>query len=68
MIYYLLIGLGFTFMIEVTTNYAEEMNIIKDDDEVSKSLTMVERTIMIILWPIILLMFITTLIKKDDED
>jgi competence protein ComGC len=55
-------------MIEVTTNYAEEMNIIKDDDEVSKSLTMVERTIMIILWPIILLMFITTLIKKDDED
>jgi hypothetical protein len=61
MIYYLLIGIGFTFMIEITSNYAE---VIVNDDEVSKSLTMLERLTMIVIWPVILLMFIYHLNKK----
>ena len=61
MIYYLLIGIGFTFMIEMTSNYAE---VIVNDDEVSKSLTMLERLTMIVIWPVILLMFIYHLNKK----
>jgi len=61
MIYYLLIGIGFTFMIEMTSNYAE---VIVNDDEVSKSLTMLERLTMIVIWPVILLMFLYHLNKK----
>ena len=61
MIYYLLIGIGFTFMIEITSNYAE---VIVNDDEVSKSLTMLERLTMIVIWPVILLMFLYHLNKK----
>jgi len=61
MIYYLLIGIGFTFIIEMTSNYAE---VIVNDDEVSKPLTMLERITMIVIWPVILLMFIYHLNKK----
>jgi len=61
MIYYLLIGIGFTFMIEMTSNYAE---VIVNDDEVSKSLTMLERLTMIVIWPVVLLMFLYHLNKK----
>ena len=63
MIYYLLIGIGFTFIIEMTSNYAEVI-LNEDDDEVSKSLTIVERLTMIVIWPIILLMFLYHLNKK----
>jgi cell shape-determining protein MreD len=63
MIYYLLIGIGFTFMIEMTSNYAEVI-LNEDDDEVSKTLTIVERLTMIVFWPIILLMFLYYLNKK----
>ncbi len=69
MIYYLLIGLGFTFMVETTSRrYAEELRIIKGDEDVFESFTMVERLLLILMWPIGVVMFITTLIKKDDED
>lgn len=61
MIYYLLIGIGFTFIIEMTSNYAE---VIVNEDEVSKPLTMLERITMIVIWPVILLMFIYHLSKK----
>jgi len=61
MIYYLLIGIGFTFIIEMTSNYAE---VIVNEDEVSKPLTMLERITMIVIWPVILLMFIYHLNKK----
>ena len=64
MIYYLLIGIGFTFMIEMTSNYAEVILNENDDDEVSKTLTIVERLTMIVFWPIILLMFLYYLNKK----
>lgn len=50
-------------MIEMTSNYAEVI-LNEDDDEVSKSLTIVERLTMIVIWPVILLMFLYHLNKK----
>jgi competence protein ComGC len=56
-------------MVETTSRrYAEELRIIKGDEDVFESFTMVERLLLILMWPIGVVMFITTLIKKDDED
>ena len=66
--YYFLIGLGFTFIVEVSTkHYAEEIRIINGDDDVFESFTMTERIIMMTIWPLGILMVIKELIKKDDE-
>ena len=68
LLYYFLIGLGFTFIVEVSSKYyAEEIKIIKDDDEVFESLSMTERIVMMTIWPIGILIIIKELIKKDDE-
>tara|TARA_B100001094_G_C17547006_1_gene491873 strand:- start:298 stop:510 length:213 start_codon:yes stop_codon:yes gene_type:complete len=68
LLYYFLIGLGFTFIVEVTTkHYAEEMKIIKGDEDVFESFSMTERIVMITIWPLGILMVIKTLIEKDDE-
>ena len=67
--YYFLIGLGFTFIVEVSSKYyAEEMKIIKDDDEVFESFSMTERIVMMTIWPIGILIIIKNIIKKDDEN
>lgn len=67
-LYYFLIGLGFSFIIETTTKqYAEEIRILNNDDEVFESFTMMERLILITIWPIGIWMVIKELIKKDDE-
>ena len=66
--YYLLIGLGVTFIVEVSSkHYAEEIRILNNDDEVFDSFRMIERIALILLWPIIILIIIKNLIKKDDE-
>ena len=66
--YYLLIGLGFTFIVEVSSkHYAEEIRIIKDDDDVFESFSMTERIVMITIWPLGIWSIIKTLIQKDDE-
>ncbi len=66
--YYFLIGLGFTFIVEVSTkHYAEEIKIINGDEDVFESFTMIERIIMMTIWPLGILMVIKELIKKDDE-
>lgn len=66
--YYFLIGLGFSFIIETTSKqYAEEIKILKGDDEVFESFTMMERIILITIWPIGIWMVVKELIKKDDE-
>ena len=66
--YYFLIGLGFTFIVEVTTKrYAEEISILKGDDDVFESFSMTERIVMMTIWPLGVLMVIKELIKKDDE-
>ena len=66
--YYFLIGLGFSFIIETTSKqYAEEIRILNNDDEVFESFTMMERLILITIWPIGIWMVIKELIKKDDE-
>ena len=68
MIYYLLIGIGITFIVETSSiHYAEEIRILNNDDEVFESFTMVERITLVMLWPIIILIIIKNLIKKDDE-
>tara|TARA_A200000159_G_C7011713_1_gene210060 strand:- start:141 stop:347 length:207 start_codon:yes stop_codon:yes gene_type:complete len=67
-IYYFLIGLGFTFIVEVSSkHYAEEIKIIKGDEDVFESFSMTERIVMMTLWPLGVLMVIKTLIQKDDE-
>lgn len=66
--YYFLIGLGFSFIIETTSKqYAEEIRILNNDDEVFESFTMMERLILITIWPIGIWMVVKELIKKDDE-
>jgi len=66
--YYFLIGLGFTFIVEVSTKYhAEEIRIIKGDEDLFESFSMSERIVMITIWPIGILMIIKTLLEKDDE-
>ena len=66
--YYFLIGLGFTFIVEVSTkHYAEEIRIINGDEDTFESFTMTERIIMMTIWPLGILMVIKELIKKDDE-
>ena len=66
--YYFLIGLGFTFIVEVSSkHYAEEIQILKGDDEVFESFTMIERLIMMTIWPIGIWMVVKELFKKDDE-
>ena len=68
MIYYLLIGIGITFIVETSSiHYAEEIRILNNDDEVFDSFRMIERIALILLWPIIILIIIKNLIKKDDE-
>ena len=67
-LYYFLIGLGFSFIIETTTkHYSEEIRILNNDDEVFESFTMMERLILITIWPVGIWMVIKELIKKDDE-
>ena len=66
--YYFLIGLGFSFIIETTSKqYAEEIRILNNDDEVFESFTMMERLILITIWPIGIWMVVKELMKKDDE-
>ena len=66
--YYFLIGLGFTFIVEVSSkHYAEEIRILNNDEDVFESFSMSERIVMITIWPIGILMVIKTLIEKDDE-
>ena len=66
--YYLLIGLGFTFIVEVSSkHYAEEIRILNNDEDVFESFSMSERIVMMALWPLGILMVIKTLIQKDDE-
>lgn len=66
--YYFLIGLGFTFIVEVSTKrYAEEIRILNGDEDTFESFTMTERIIMMTIWPLGILMVIKELIKKDDE-
>ena len=66
--YYFLIGLGFSFIIETTSKqYAEEIRILNNDDEVFESFTMMERLILITIWPIGIWMVVKELIIKDDE-
>ncbi len=68
LMYYFLIGLGFTFIVEVSSKYyAEEIKILKGDDEVFESFTMIERLIMMTIWPIGIWMVVKELFKKDDE-
>ena len=67
-LYYFLIGLGFTFIVEVSSKYyAEEIKIIKGDEDVFESFSMTERIVMMTIWPLGILMVIKELIKKDDE-
>ena len=67
-LYYFLIGLGFTFIVEVSSkHYAEEIKIIKGDEDVFESFSMTERIVMMTIWPLGILMVIKELIKKDDE-
>ena len=66
--YYFLIGLGFTFIVEVSSkHYAEEIRILNNDEDVFESFSMSERIVMMALWPLGILMVIKTLIQKDDE-
>lgn len=68
LMYYFLIGLGFTFIVEVSSkHYAEEIRILNNDEDVFESFSMSERIVMIALWPLGILMVIKTLIQKDDE-
>ena len=68
LLYYFLIGLGFTFIVEVSSkHYAEEIKIIKGDEDVFESFSMTERIVMMTIWPLGILMVIKELIKKDDE-
>ena len=68
LLYYFLIGLGFTFIVEVSSkHYAEEIRILNNDEDVFESFSMSERIVMITIWPIGILMVIKTLIQKDDE-
>tara|TARA_B100000886_G_scaffold251943_1_gene177880 strand:- start:80 stop:247 length:168 start_codon:yes stop_codon:yes gene_type:complete len=54
--------------VEVSSKYyAEEIKTLKGDDEVFESFTMLERIIMITIWPIGIWMVVKELIKKDDE-
>tara|TARA_R100000742_G_C4209632_1_gene36371 strand:- start:84 stop:254 length:171 start_codon:yes stop_codon:yes gene_type:complete len=56
-------------MVETTSRrYAEELRIIKGDEDVFESFTMIERLLLILMWPIGVGMVINGLIKKDDED
>ena len=67
-LYYFLIGLGFTFIVEVSSkHYAEEIKIIKGDEDVFESFSMTERIVMMTIWPLGILMVIKELIQKDDE-
>ena len=64
-LYYFLIGLGFSFIIETASkHYAEEIRIINNDDEVFESFTMLERLLLIIIWPVGIWMVIKEYIKK----
>ena len=66
--YYFLIGLGFTFIVEVSTKYhAEEIRILNGDEDLFESFSMTERIVMITIWPLGILMVIKTLMEKDDE-
>ena len=66
--YYFLIGLGFTFIVEVTTkHYAEEISILNGDDDVFESFSMTERIVMMSIWPLGVLIVIKNIIQKDDE-
>ena len=68
LMYYFLIGLGFTFIVEVSSkHYAEEIRILNNDEDIFESFSMSERIVMIALWPLGILMVIKTLIQKDDE-
>jgi len=54
--------------VEVSSkHYAEEIKILKGDDEVFESFTMIERLIMMTIWPIGIWMVVKELFKKDDE-
>ena len=68
LMYYFLIGLGFTFIVEVSSkHYAEEIRILNNDEDIFESFSMTERIVMMALWPLGILMVIKTLIQKDDE-
>jgi len=68
LMYYFLIGLGFTFIVETSSkHYAEEIRILNGDEDVFESFSMTERIVMMALWPLGILMVIKTLIQKDDE-
>ena len=67
LLYYFLIGLGFTFIVEVSSkHYAEEIRILNNDEDVFESFSMSERIVMITIWPIGIIIVINTLIQKDD--
>ncbi len=66
--YYLLIGLGFTFIVETSSiHHAEEIQFLKGDDKPFESFSMMERLLIIVLWPMGIMSIVKELFKKDDE-
>lgn len=55
MIYYLLIGITISFILEHTPTPKDYHIEIIDEDDIPDSFTIVERIIIILVWPLILL-------------
>ena len=67
MIYYFSIGVLFTFIMEVSARYYADKIMIIKDDEPFREFSMLERIFIITIWPVVVLMFLTILFRKDDE-
>lgn len=67
MIYYFSIGVVFTFIMEVSARYYADEIMIINDGEPFREFSMLERIFAISIWPVVLLMFLTILFRKDDE-
>ena len=67
MINYILIGLVLTFILEITTIYYTNKIMIIKDGEPFIQLSMLERLFLVVIWPAVVLLFLSMIFKNKDE-
>ena len=67
MVNYILIGLVLTFILEITTIYYTNKIMIIKDGEPFIQLSMLERLFLVVIWPAVVLLFLSMIFKNKDE-
>ena len=68
MVNYFLIGLGFTFIVEVSARYYADKIMVMRDDEPFREFSMLERIFVVVIWPAVVGLFLYVLFKKENHE